>query len=440
MFVIFLVLFGTGFGVAAASSVDPIASAVPVYLTLDECVALALKRNPRISSARALVSEMEASYNSAVKDRLPTLSLQYDYLHQPEEGVPPSYADNYFSYAFTVEQPLYRGRALVTVAEMGELDIQLADADLFKSRNDLIFAVYKAYFSLLKSVKLEEVSDLAVIQLRSHLKDTKAFYEAGLIPKNDLLVSEVQLAEGQQNLLRARNGSALARTSLNLLLQYPLGVPIDIRDNLQYEPRYISWEKVLDLAEKNRPELRRSKLLVKKAGKNITLARAPFLPSVTLSATYKKQGDTPVANDYDYSADELKYAQATLQWDLWNWGQKEDKLAAVRQQERRAKNEELSTHNQILFEARAAFLDFFDAEKNIEVTESAVAQAEENFRINTSRFKAHINTSTDVLDAQILLTRAKLNYFNALYSYRVASAALDWSTGILVEKYKEDLQ
>jgi outer membrane protein TolC len=426
-------------GGASAFSVDPIASDTPVYLTLEECVTLAMQRSPDISSARAVVNEKEAAYNSTIKDRLPTLSFRYDYIRQPE-GLPPAYTDNYFSYALSVQQPLYRGRALVTAVELGKLDIDLAGSALYKSKNDLIFAVHQAYFDLLKSMKFEEVADQAVIQLRSHLKDAKAFYDAGLIPKNDLLTSEVQLAQGEQNLLRARNNSALARTSLIILLQYPLGVPIDIKDTLEYEPRFISWEKIIELAEEKRPELRRSRLLVQQADKNIILARAPFLPSVTLSATYKKQGDTPAANDYDYSASELKYAQATLQWDFWNWGQKEDKLAVVRQQERRARNDEVSVRNQVLLEVRKAFLDFFEAQKNIKVTEAAVAQAEENFRINRSRFHAQLNTSTDVLDAQILLTRAKLNYFNALYDYRIASAALDWSTGTLAENYEEDLK
>jgi len=42
-----------------------------------------------------------------------------------------------------------------------------------------------------------------------------------------------------------------------------------------------------------------------------------------------------------------------------------------------------------------------------------------------------VATSTDVLDAQTLLTRAKSDYFNALSDYRIALTRLERSMGNL---------
>jgi len=69
------------------------------------------------------------------------------------------------------------------------------------------------------------------------------------------------------------------------------------------------------------------------------------------------------------------------------------------------------------------------------VTKKAIEQAEENFRITEKRYKERVATSTDVLDAQTLLARAKSDYTNALGDYHISRAQLeramgvDWTTG-----------
>jgi outer membrane protein len=64
------------------------------------------------------------------------------------------------------------------------------------------------------------------------------------------------------------------------------------------------------------------------------------------------------------------------------------------------------------------------AEQAIITVEKAIEQAKENFRINQERYKQQVATSTDVLDAQTLLSRTMTNYYNALYAFKIAKATL----------------
>jgi len=70
-----------------------------------------------------------------------------------------------------------------------------------------------------------------------------------------------------------------------------------------------------------------------------------------------------------------------------------------------------------------------EAEKNIPTTRKAIEQAEENLRVSEERYKAQVTTSTEVLDAQTLLTRASRNYYDALYDHSLAKARLQRSLG-----------
>jgi outer membrane protein TolC len=78
----------------------------------------------------------------------------------------------------------------------------------------------------------------------------------------------------------------------------------------------------------------------------------------------------------------------------------------------------------IELEVKTAFLRTKEGEENIITVEKAIEQAKENFRINQERFKEQVATTTDVLDAQTLLSDTLTNYFNALYTFKISNATL----------------
>ncbi|OGQ97244.1 MAG: hypothetical protein A2521_15840 [Deltaproteobacteria bacterium RIFOXYD12_FULL_57_12] len=390
----------------------------------------ALARNPVYAQAKANVLIQEATLQSSQKDLLPTFSVKYGYTRQPDANrliVP----EDYYSYAFSVEQPLYRGRALMTATELNELGLNASGMDLAKAVNDLVLAVHKAYFEVLKSQQLVNVASQAVSRLESHLHDAKAFYEVGLIPKNDLLTSEVRLAQGKQDLLAARNSLTVAKATLNILMENDVAAPLELADVLAYQEREVNWEDLLSQAKESRPEINKGKLVVAQADKNIIMARAPYLPSLSLAATYMKQGDTPAADYYPGGSREIRTAQANLQWRFFTWGQSQNKIAEAKSRVFQAEKALEQAADQVTMELRKAFLDLKQFEENIKVTEKAIEQAEENYRINEERYRAQLATSTEVLDAQTLLTQARTNYYNALYDYNISDTTLAWAVGTL---------
>jgi outer membrane protein TolC len=106
-------------------------------------------------------------------------------------------------------------------------------------------------------------------------------------------------------------------------------------------------------------------------------------------------------------------------------------MAVAKYNMKKAQENQTELIDNIILQVREAYVDTLEAEYNIEVTEKAIEQAEEDFRINQSRYQAQLGTTTDVLDAQTRLTRAKINYYNALYSYRISLMRFAWSTGTL---------
>ncbi len=78
-----------------------------------------------------------------------------------------------------------------------------------------------------------------------------------------------------------------------------------------------------------------------------------------------------------------------------------------------------------------AFLLLHEAEKQIQVATKAIEQAEENFRINTERYREQVGTATDVIDAQTLLTKARSDRHNALGDFSISRARLERAMGVV---------
>jgi len=401
---------------------------------LSECVAIALENDPQILYSQADISEKEYSLKSSKKDLYPSLFFQYGYRNSPDAndlfGI-----EDYYNYSFNIEQPIYRGRSLVTGVELSELDLESSKSSMVQTKSDIILAVHEAYYSLLKTRKFEEVARQSLEERKAHLKDANAYFKAGLIPKNEMLQSEVQLAGAEIELIRAMNLSIMALARLNTLLRRPVENEIEVEDILKYEPSKISWDLSVQQAKEYRPELKQSEISIEQADKNITLTRAPYLPAVSVSANYLKQGDNVLANDYPIpgGSSEVKTAMATLEWRFWAWGQSKDEVAVAKYNMKKAQENEAELLDDIILQVRKAFLDIKEFEYNIGVTKKAIEQAEEDFRINQSRYQAQLSTTTDVLDAQTRLTRARINYFNALYNYRISLMGLAWATGTLIQ-------
>ena len=99
---------------------------------------------------------------------------------------------------------------------------------------------------------------------------------------------------------------------------------------------------------------------------------------------------------------------AVANWNFWEWGKTKNRVDAGISRENQAADILTNIRDQITLEVKNAFLLLHEAEKQVQVAKKAIEQAEENFRINTERYREQVGTSTDVIDAQTLLTKARV--------------------------------
>ena len=154
------------------------------------------------------------------------------------------------------------------------------------------------------------------------------------------------------------------------------------------------------------------------------MAKAGYLPTVNLSVStsWDKQA-LPSGNDHDYQAG------LSANWNIFDNNVTKSNVKSAEASYNKAEYELLDTEDTIDLEVRQAYLNMREAERRFNSTAMAVKQAEEDYFIATEKYKVGAGIILDVIDAELALSQARLNYASAQYDYARYKANLEYVIG-----------
>jgi outer membrane protein TolC len=250
-----------------------------------------------------------------------------------------------------------------------------------------------------------------------------------MIPINDVLRAEVELASAEQSLVRAKNLAQTTRSTFNTVLVRRVTEPVEVEDILIFKPEVGEYDAYVKLALENRPEIKLLDVSLLQADQQIRLAKSKYYPEIALTYQYISQGDSASVSGSPYVDANNWQVLAVANWTFWEWGKT---YFAGREKEsvrRQLLETKADVEDGIRLQVKQAMLDLDSSAKNIPTTQKGVDAGEENLRVNAERYKAQVSTITDLLDAQTLLARSRLDYYRALYDNNQAKARLDRAIG-----------
>ena len=406
-------------------------------LTLEESIKIALERNLKLHSAMVGVVGSQYRLKQAMTNFLPQWTGGYSYsLNDPPvtvgavQAVLPTQrltSKDLFNFNSVINQPIFAGGSIYSNYRLEKFGVDISKTDVETVRRDVVLLVRVGYFNILTAEKLVDVAQQAVKQFEAQLEVSKAFFEVGIIPKNDLLQAEVRLANTRQALVRTENDLALAKSQFNILLRRDINEPLSVVDILEYKPSVLRLDESLDEALRNRPELKNAGLKVDQTKEGVKIARSGFFPSISLSGNYGRFSDEfSLYGDLNSQRWRL---EAFASFNLFDWGKTAYKVGETKVKVTQAEDSKMQVIDGIILEVKQDYLNMVTAERNILVSQKSIEQAEENLRMNEERYKYQVATATDVLDAVTLLAQARVNYYGALSDFNVARARLDRAVG-----------
>jgi outer membrane protein len=419
-------------------------------LTLEESIKIILERNLQLHSAIVGIQGSEFRREEAITNFLPLWTGQYAYTryNSPQTlgttigtttitlpgigavSIPasiPVTSRNVYNFNTTVSQPLFTGGANLANYYLARIGVDLSKVSVETAKRDLVLQARVGYFNILRAEKFSIVAEQQVKQFEAQLAVTNAFFDVGIVPKNDVLQAEVLLANARQGLVTAANNVAIAKASFNTLLRREINTQLEVVDILGYQPFPIGFEASLEEALRQRPEIKAAQLSIDQTKEAVKIARSGYFPIISLLGNYGRTSEEP--STFGDIRNERWTVEALATFTLWNWGNTAFKVGENKVLMTQAEDTKTQLVEAIVLEVKNDYLNMRVAEKNINVVEKAIEQAEENLRMNEERYKYQVATQTDVLNAVTLLTQTRTNYYGALSDFNIAKAQLERSMG-----------
>jgi outer membrane protein TolC len=404
-------------------------------LSVEEAVAIALETQPQIQQRLAdyqaaafrvdqVFSPLLPQLNGTVASARTKNALSTDRLGDPRTNNITVTTIKPFSETLTatvtLSQKIFDFGKTFASTEAARRLAEVAQEDVELQRQAVTFLVKQNFILINFAQRLIRVQEQSLERADLNLRSARGFFEVGTRPKSDVARAEVDVANARVDLIRARNAERVARAALNTAMGIPVDTPTQVQDILFYQKIELDSKQLQAQALAQRPEYKQVRLRVAQTEAQLRRANRDFLPDVTGTGTYGG-----VRNDLN----EVWEVGVALTWTLFDGGnmiaQVREKRALVESAKALVKVTELN----IAQEVEQTYLVVNEAQERIAATQTAVASAQENFRLAQGRFDAGVGTILELTDAQLFLTQAQNTEAQALADYRVALAALERATG-----------
>ena len=397
-----------------------------VDLTLPKTVQLALDYNRDIKVAHYDLQNAEYAINEARAGKMPSVSYSFQGGRGSAATMTGTKISNSFTNGISVNIPIYTGGAVegqIAVAKLGKTNAQ---EEILRVEQATKLSAVQGYFGLLAYEELRDVYNESVANLQGHLDNVTAQYNVGTVAKLDVLTSDVSLANAKTDAVTAENNVSNAEANLNNILGFPLQTKLVLSDHqLPFDTYNISLQEALDYAMKYRPEVLQAALAVQQAEETIDISGASNRPQVAVTAGNDWKDDSfPGFDNRTWSVG------AGVSFKFYDGGATKAKVNQAKQNLIIARETEQKTREAVQLAVKQAYLNVRSAAQKVEATQTAVAQAEESFKIARVRYQAGVGINLDVLDAQLNLNKAKTNHIQALYDYNVGIASLEQAMGV----------
>jgi outer membrane protein len=310
------------------------------------------------------------------------------------------------------------------------------DSAYFAFRNildQLIATVKTQFYQIVVNRELVKVNEQSVHLLESQLKDQQNRFEAGTVPRFNVLQAEVALYNQLPLLITAQNNLRISKLTLaktlGLYFQPRRGEnpPLEVVGEMPYIPRPINLADAIEMGKERRPFLKQARANVLNQLQQVRAAAGQWLPTITTTGGGEWVSSPTNSSWHDISKGWLAIVQGSLP--IWDSGA----IAGQVIQQRALLSETKITYDddvrQVELEIQQAYSNLQQNEELVKSQEKNVELADEALRLAKARLDAGAGVQLDVLNAQVQLLTAQSTRLQALFGYNSSLAEFDRATG-----------
>src|SRR6266403_711781 len=310
------------------------------------------------------------------------------------------------------------------------------DSAYFAFRNtldQLLATVKTQFYQVVVNRELIKVQEQSVHLLETQLKDQQNRFEAGTVPRFNVLQAEVALYNQLPLLITAQNNYrisklTLARTlGLNFEPRRGENPPLEVVGEMPYIPRTIELANAIELGKQRRAFLKQARANVLNQKEQVHAAAGQLLPTITTTGGGEWVSSSTNSSWHDISKGWIAQVQGSVP--IWDSGA----IYGQVKQQRALLSETKITYDddvrQVEVEIQTAYSNLQQNTELIKSQEKNVNLAEEALRLAKARLDAGAGVQLDVLNAQVQLLTAQTTQLQAFFGYNSSLAEFDRATG-----------
>ena len=310
------------------------------------------------------------------------------------------------------------------------------DGTYFAFRNtldQLIATVKTQFYQIIVNRELVKVNQQSVELLDAQLKDQQNRFEAGTVPRFNVLQAEVAYYNQLPQLITAQNNLRISKLqlakTLGLYFQPRRGEdpPLEALGEMPYIPRPINLADAIEMGKERRPFLKQARANVLNQLQQVRATAGQWLPNITTTGGAEWVSSPVNSSFHDISKGWLALVQGSLP--IWDSGA----IAGQVIQQRALFSETKITYDddvrQVELEIQQAYSNLQQNEELVKSQEKNVELADEALRLAKARLDAGAGVQLDVLNAQVQLLTAQSTRLQALFGYNSSLAEFDRATG-----------
>jgi outer membrane protein len=393
-------------------------------LSLQDCIDTALKNQPTLKAAQAGVAAGRGREEQARAPYLPQITASTGYSENRQLGGGLPSTTKSYTTTLSANQMLYDFGKTGNAFDAARYGLRSTELDEDRVVQDVVLDVKQAYFGLLQAKHLITVAQKTLEQTESHLKQARAFFQAGSKPKFDVTRAEVEVNSAKLSLINAKNTARIRTIALYNAMGIEPGGDISIEDILSASVEVPSYDQAKENALKNRPDMRKTEADIEAARSRVKAAESDYYPTLSANGAYNWAHGTSSMGPFQGDVQNSWNAGIMLSLPLFEGGLTKGKVSEARANLLIAEAQRDTLRQSILIELSQAYADLESAKVRIDVMQSSLQKARENLYIAQGRYEAGVGPYIEVTDAQVAAVNAETDHVQAQYDYQLAVARL----------------
>lgn len=397
---------------------------VPAYVaastTLLDVYSDALNNDPELKAEHALTQAEVERREAASGSLLPSVTLSGEIARNREDVETTGIGTQGLSYfdsnqlELTLKQPLYR-KDIYADVDARRASSLAAEYDYRSTAHELIMRVTRQYLAVLAARNDLEYIETEKNAIDEQLQNARKRHKAGISTNADLYEAQASYDLAIAQVIVAESNLFDANASLEEITDRQYGDLSDLKDD--FTPGFTGPAELqywIDAAERGNPQLTASRYRIATLQHEVERSSAGHYPRLDIVAKYSSSETGGRFGDSNIDDQSIALQ---LEVPIYEGGKVN---AQVRESISRldAEKEKLTKiHRQITREISKAFKSTQSTINRVSALKQAVKSAESALSAIKSGYKAGSRTSSDILDAQQALFKAKRDYMQEQYKY-----------------------